>query len=345
MSSFLCLSSVPLHHIFFIQSPAERHLHCFYVCYMTQQSLSVYPQNVKTLIHKVIRTLMFIETLFMIELSFKLQEKNKICCARKFHLESRHKSHLFYKSPLPGHAIINGTSCDPIRNTNVIPQGQLRTFISPSIPSSQPIRRDNLYLISRGCCNFIPDIVSLFPSHPRGHFTENKAPKAKAARVHTEAVKIRRRQPYARATSLRSVVQSRFQLSLDVLGWMLPYDFVQCAQLQLKFKAGLRVVAQNLHVNNNNTLLCVICQVPQEADQELKICILGKTLRIDRGKGRKLYQAEEVEPQCNCNKGPSLSCRELRSFLNYLEFEKVGWTFIHPVQISPQVWAVLGKGV
>lgn len=48
-------------------------------------------------------------------------------------------------------------------------------------------------------------------------------------------------------------------------------------------------------------------------------------------KGRKLYWAGVVESQC---KGLSLSCRELCSFLNYLEFGKVCWTFIHLVYIS-----------
>lgn len=57
------------------------------------------------------------------------------------------------------------------------------------------------------------------------------------------------------------------------------------------------------------------------------------------GKGRNMYWAGEVEPQC---KGLSLSCRELCSFLNYLEFGKVCWTVIHLVYMS-QIWAVLGR--
>lgn len=57
------------------------------------------------------------------------------------------------------------------------------------------------------------------------------------------------------------------------------------------------------------------------------------------GKGRKLYWVGEFGSQ---SKGPSLSCRELYSFLNYLKFQKVCQSFIYLIYMS-QMWAVLRR--
>lgn len=62
---------------------------------------------------------MFIATLFLVELAFKFLRKIKSMCKR-IPFRIRCESHPYYKSPLPGHTLMNGTSWDAIENTNLI---------------------------------------------------------------------------------------------------------------------------------------------------------------------------------------------------------------------------------